>query len=171
VELISCHGASFAAALIEPNFAGMLDPMPDIQVLTNAVKAADDWIDDLQRHLGWHDRERVYRAMLAALNALRDSLPRDEVVYIGAQMRPLLSGLCYEGWHPGAHTAAHSRTAFLQRFMTRSIARRASIRNRSRRRVRHAQRSFACGGRGLQGRDAKVSAQPVAEPTARPLCL
>lgn len=89
--------------------------MPDVQDLAIAVKATDDWIDDLQRRLGWHDRERVYRAMLAALHALRDTLPRDEAVYIGAQLPPLLRGLYYEGWHPGAHTAAHSRTAFLQR--------------------------------------------------------
>ena len=89
--------------------------MSEIQELTNAVSAAEDWIDDLLRHLGWHDRERVYRALLATLHALRDSLARDEAVYIGAQLPPLLRGLYYEGWHPGTGAAARSRSAFLER--------------------------------------------------------
>ncbi len=89
--------------------------MPDFQELSTAVKATDDWIDDLQRRLGWHDRERVYHALLAGLHALRDSLPRDEAVYIGAQMPPLLRGLYYEGWHPGTRGAARSRPAFFER--------------------------------------------------------
>jgi len=34
--------------------------MPEIKEFSIAVKAAEDWIDDLQRRLGWHDRERAY---------------------------------------------------------------------------------------------------------------
>ena len=89
--------------------------MRDIQQLSIAVKATDDWIDDLQSRLSWHDRERVYHALLAALHAVRDSLPRDEAVFIGAQLPPLLRGLYYEGWHPSRRGAARSRTAFLER--------------------------------------------------------
>lgn len=89
--------------------------MAEIQELGTAVKAVDDWIDDLLRRLGWHDRERVYRALLATLHALRDALAQDEAVYVGAQLPPLLRGLYYEGWHPGARGAARSRTAFLER--------------------------------------------------------
>ena len=62
-----------------------------------------------------HDRERAYLALLAALHALRDSLPRDEAVYVGAHMPALLRGLYYEGWHPGARGSAKSRSAFLER--------------------------------------------------------
>jgi uncharacterized protein (DUF2267 family) len=58
--------------------------MPEIKEFSIAVKAAEDWIDDLQRRLGWHDRERVYHALLAALHPLRDSLTRDEAIYLGA---------------------------------------------------------------------------------------
>ena len=89
--------------------------MSEIKELSLAVNATDDWIDDLLRRLGWHDRERVFRALLAGLHALRDSLSRDEAVYVGAQLPPLLRGLYYEGWHPGARGAARSRTAFLER--------------------------------------------------------
>jgi uncharacterized protein (DUF2267 family) len=89
--------------------------MSELQELSTAVQVADDWVDDLQRRLDWHDREKVYRALLAALHGLRDVLTRDEAIYVGAQLPPLLRGLYYEGWHPGAHGVAHSRAAFLER--------------------------------------------------------
>ncbi len=89
--------------------------MTTISELTAAAAAAEDWVDDLMRRLGWQDRERVYRALLAALHALRDCLGRDEAVYIGAQLPVLLRGLYYEGWHVGARPAVRSRAAFLER--------------------------------------------------------
>ena len=46
---------------------------------------------------------------------MRDVLPRDEAVYVGAQMPALLRGLYYEGWHPGARGTAKSRNAFFER--------------------------------------------------------
>ena len=83
--------------------------------LSNAVNATQEWVDDLLRRLGWHDRDRAYRALLASLHTLRDALGRDEAVYLGAHFPPLLRGLYYEGWHPGRRTEAPSRTAFLER--------------------------------------------------------
>ena len=44
-----------------------------------------------------------------------DAVARDEAVYIGAQLPPLLRGLYYEGWHPSARSTARSRAAFLER--------------------------------------------------------
>jgi len=89
--------------------------MPEIEELTSAVKATQEWVDDLLQRLGWHDREKTYRALLTTLHALRDSLKRDEAIYIGARLPPLLRGLYYDGWHPGARAAARSRTAFIER--------------------------------------------------------
>ena len=89
--------------------------MSALQEFRAAVSETEAWIDDIMHRLGWHDRERVYLVLLATLHALRDSLPQDEAIYIGAQLPPLLRGLYYDGWHPGAHLAAKSRTAFLER--------------------------------------------------------
>jgi uncharacterized protein (DUF2267 family) len=89
--------------------------MTTISNLNAAVPAAEEWVDDLMRRLGWHDRERVYLALLATLHALRDCLARDEAIYIGAQLPTLLRGLCYEGWHPNARPTTRSRSAFLER--------------------------------------------------------
>lgn len=46
----------------------------EIEELSAAVKASDDWIDDLVRRLDWHDRRRVYLALVATLHALRDAV-------------------------------------------------------------------------------------------------
>jgi len=89
--------------------------MTAIENLTLAASAAEDWIDDLMRRLGWHDRQRVYLALLATLHALRDCLGRDEAVYLGAQLPALLRGLYYEGWHPSARATVWTRSAFLER--------------------------------------------------------
>ena len=89
--------------------------MADMQRLGGALAEAEGWIDDLMHRLRWHDRSKVYAALLGTLHALRDSLPRDEVVYVGAQMPPLLRGLYYEGWHPTARVSAKSRDVFLER--------------------------------------------------------
>lgn len=89
--------------------------MSEIEELSGAVNATREWVDDLMRRLGWHDRERVYLALLASLHALRNAVARDEAVYIGAQLPPLLRGLYYEGWHPGPRQAPSDRAAFLER--------------------------------------------------------
>lgn len=89
--------------------------MTTISDLKAAVPAAEDWIDDLMRRLGWQDRARVYLALLATLHALRDCLARDEAIYIGAQLPTLLRGLYYDGWHPSTRPATKSRNAFLER--------------------------------------------------------
>ncbi len=89
--------------------------MTGIEDLKTAVPAAEAWIDDLMRLLGWHDRNKAYLALLAALHAVRDSLPRDEAAVLGAQLPPLLRGLYYEGWHSTGRAPSKSRSAFLER--------------------------------------------------------
>lgn len=83
--------------------------------LNNAMQATQNWISDLAWRLRWHDRERVYRALIATLHALRDCLDCDEAVYIGAQLPALLRGFYYEGWHPGRRAIATTRNSFLGR--------------------------------------------------------
>ncbi|MER9483422.1 DUF2267 domain-containing protein [Mesorhizobium sp. M0494] len=83
--------------------------------LNNALQSTQNWISDLMWRLRWHDREQVYQALIATLHALRDSLDRDEAVYMGAQLPALLRGFYYEGWHPGRRAIARNRNSFLDR--------------------------------------------------------
>jgi uncharacterized protein (DUF2267 family) len=90
--------------------------MTNIYNLEKAVPDVEAWLTDLKQRLQWRDREKVYLALIVTLHALRDSLPRDEAVYLGAQLPVLLRGLYYEGWHPSARIArAKSRSAFVER--------------------------------------------------------
>jgi uncharacterized protein (DUF2267 family) len=90
--------------------------MPGSQHLDVAVRETQAWIDDVTQRLGWHDRDKAYLALIAALHALRDVVPVEEVVYLGACFPPLLRGLYYEGWHPTRRSGqAKSRAAFLDR--------------------------------------------------------
>jgi uncharacterized protein (DUF2267 family) len=87
--------------------------MTGIQALDTAAKTTEEWISALMARLGWQDQEKVYLALLAALHALRDSLPRDEAGYLGVQLPVLLRGLYFEG---ASHIPrAKTRSAFLER--------------------------------------------------------
>lgn len=89
--------------------------MASLQELERFVADTEKWIDDLMLSLGWHDRAKAYASLLGALHALRDSLPREEGIYLGSQLPTLLRGLYYEAWHPAVHASAKSRSEFLER--------------------------------------------------------
>ena len=44
------------------------EPMTTIRDFNASIHAIDEWIDDLMRRLGWHDRERACLALVAALH-------------------------------------------------------------------------------------------------------
>ena len=89
--------------------------MRDMKELGAALVEAEHWIDDLMRRLGWHDRDKVFSAMIAALHGLRDSLPREEAVFLASSLPPLLRGFYYEGWHARTPPGTRSEDAFLER--------------------------------------------------------
>lgn len=62
--------------------------------LTNA------WLKEVMAGLETEDRNEAYAALRAVLQALRDRLPVDDAVHLGAQLPMLVRGFYYEGWHP-----------------------------------------------------------------------
>jgi uncharacterized protein (DUF2267 family) len=50
--------------------------------------------------MGSTDMERSYHVLRSVLHAVRDRLPPDDAVHLGAQMPMLVRGFYYEGWHP-----------------------------------------------------------------------
>jgi uncharacterized protein (DUF2267 family) len=51
----------------------------DSGTVDQAVPVTRAWIDELDRHLGWHDEPRSYRLLMAVLHAVREWLV-DETV-------------------------------------------------------------------------------------------
>jgi hypothetical protein len=96
----------------------------EISKVGRAVAETDAWIDDLAQRLGWRDRDKTYAALIGALHGLRDALPRDEVVYLGAQLTPLLRAAGARA--PVARRKASTR--FAHAFTRPSTTIRASIR-------------------------------------------
>jgi uncharacterized protein (DUF2267 family) len=90
--------------------------MAQIQDLEDAVRGTEGWIAAMMQQLGWHDRERAWLALRAASHALRDCLPTDAAVAVGAQFPVLLRGIYHEGWHPAVHALRlKNRHAMLER--------------------------------------------------------
>ncbi len=89
--------------------------MTDTEEFDVAAHAAGEWVNELQRRLGWLHRDRTYAALIATLHALRDSLPAHEAVFLGDHLTPLLRGLYYEGWRMSKYSALKSRDSFLER--------------------------------------------------------
>lgn len=91
-------------------------PLIGLPELDDALAESSGWFFDLEGRLGWQDRSKVYFGFIATLHALRDSLPVDEAVYLGAELPALLRGLYYEGWHPRKQPLVpEDRAVFLNR--------------------------------------------------------
>lgn len=72
--------------------------MSGFDVFDRAAYKANQWLDDLDAELGWSDRYDSYIALRSVLQSLRDQLPIEEVVDLGAQLPMIVRGFYYEGW-------------------------------------------------------------------------
>jgi uncharacterized protein (DUF2267 family) len=59
-----------------------------------------DWINDVNRELGWEDPRKAYQALRLTLHTLRDRMTLEEVAQFSAQLPMLVRGFYYEGWAP-----------------------------------------------------------------------
>ena len=80
----------------------------------SAVQKANIWLKDLMELTRWADRHRAYHALRTVLHALRDHLPVEAAVALGAQFPMLVPGFYYDGWRPaGKPLKERKREAFL----------------------------------------------------------
>jgi uncharacterized protein (DUF2267 family) len=70
--------------------------------IDHTVQLTHEWINDLDKILGWDNKPRAYRLLRSALQALHDWLQVDEAAHFGAQLPTLLRGVYYEHWRPAA---------------------------------------------------------------------
>ena len=69
-----------------------------LAVLDHTVQETNVWLKAVAEQLQL-DRHDAYIALRAVLHALRDRLPPEVAVHLGAQLPMLVRGFYYEGWH------------------------------------------------------------------------
>ena len=70
-----------------------------VAVLDHTVQETNVWLRIVADQLQLEDRHHAYIALRAVLHALRDRLPPEVAVHLGAQLPILVRGIYYEGWH------------------------------------------------------------------------
>lgn len=73
-----------------------------LEVFDTTVQQTNLWLKAIQEKLGSEDRHFAYLALRGTLHALRDRLPPELAVHLGAQLPMLVRGFYYEEWHPSA---------------------------------------------------------------------
>lgn len=89
--------------------------MTESHVFDKTLMKSTQWLSEVMNALQISDPRKGLRALRAGLHALRDRLPQDELVQLGAQLPMLLRGLYYEGW---SHNAPQSRVRGRDAFLT-----------------------------------------------------
>lgn len=70
-----------------------------VTVLDHTVQQTNVWLKGVEDELALDNRQQAYNALRAVLHALRDRLPPEVAIKLGAQLPILLRGIFYEGWH------------------------------------------------------------------------
>ena len=70
-----------------------------VAALDHTVQETNTWLRAVADQLQIEDRHQAYVALRAVLHALRDRLPPEVAVHLGAQLPMLVRGIYYEGWH------------------------------------------------------------------------
>ncbi len=84
-----------------------------LESIDHTVQLTHIWINELDSRLGWENKHRSYRLLRTVLQALRDWLPVNEAVGLGAQFPELLRGVYYEHWRPVMTPVKHRSKADL----------------------------------------------------------
>lgn len=73
-----------------------------LEVWDKTVQITNIWLDEIMDEVG-PDRQAAWHALGAVLRTLRDRLPIEVAVHLGAQMPLLVRGAYFEQWHLPAH--------------------------------------------------------------------
>jgi uncharacterized protein (DUF2267 family) len=88
------------------------------------LQLSSAWIVELVERLGVADEQQALHVLCATLQTLRDRLPVDDAVHLGAQLPVLIRGLYYDGWRPAnTPTRLRHRDEFLAQVAGRYHAR------------------------------------------------
>lgn len=89
-----------------------------VSTLDHTVQETNIWLKAIAEQLHFDDRHHAYSALRAVLHAVRDRLPPEAAVHLGAQLPILVRGIYYENWHmAGTPTREHSVQEFADRVL------------------------------------------------------
>jgi uncharacterized protein (DUF2267 family) len=69
-----------------------------VAALDHTVQQTNIWLKRLEETAPLDDRQHAYVVLRAVLHVLRDRLPPEMAVHLGAQLPTLVRGFYYEGW-------------------------------------------------------------------------
>ena len=73
-------------------------PSTGLEVLDRTIQLTHIWLDEIMDATG-EDRQAAWHALGAVLRALRDRLPIEVAMHLGAQLPLLVRGTYTEQWH------------------------------------------------------------------------
>jgi uncharacterized protein (DUF2267 family) len=73
-----------------------------VRAFDSTLQTTHRWLRELELIASLENESEAYSVLRAVLHALRDRLPADEAVHLGAQLPMLVRGFYYEGWKPSA---------------------------------------------------------------------
>ena len=73
-----------------------------VPALDHTVQETNIWLNGREEELRLDNRQQAYNALRAVLHTLRDRLPPEVAIKLGAQLPILVRGIYYEGWHAAA---------------------------------------------------------------------
>jgi uncharacterized protein (DUF2267 family) len=66
----------------------------------NSLEKTQVWLRELRVNADLDDNEEALSVLRVVLHRLRDRLPREEAVDLGAQLPNIIQGFYYESWQP-----------------------------------------------------------------------
>ncbi|HEU5016875.1 MAG TPA: DUF2267 domain-containing protein [Pseudolabrys sp.] len=90
-----------------------------LPVVAKTLQTTNLWLDDVAEFIG-PDRQTAWHALGAVLRTLRDRLPLNLSVHLGAELPILIRGLYYDQWRPSEQpTKWRSADEFLEQVTER----------------------------------------------------
>lgn len=71
-----------------------------IKAFDSTLETTHRWLNELMTIAGLDNESQAYSVLRVVLHALRNRLPVDEAVQLGAEMPMLIRGFYFEGWKP-----------------------------------------------------------------------